>query len=315
MKIGIIDIGTNSVLLLVAEKKPTGDFDILDDQATITRLGQDIDSNRFFVSPAMDRTFVALKNYKEICHKNEVEKIVAVGTAAFRLAANAEIFLNRIQNELGLHIEVLSGPKEAEYSFLAASHSFKKAMPELNPIVIDIGGGSTEIIFNQKVKSKADKPFWAKSLPLGSVRLTEQFIHNDPATQKEIEALRKAIREVLSTELSDQKFPVRKKAMVSVAGTATTLAMIQQQLAVYDAKKIHHSVLEKTDLIRIIEKLASLRIKERQQMIGMEPLRADVLLAGACLLFELMEFLEFDQTYVSNTGLRFGLLERIEEFL
>src|SRR3990167_5841271 len=186
MNYAVIDIGTNTLILLIGKVKGKKLDKILLDQACITRLGQGLTENHFFISQAMNRTREVLVGFKKKCQEHDVKKIVAVGTAACRTAANAHIFIEAVAKDTPIKTQIISGDEEAEYTFLAVNHDFgdknKKA------IVADIGGGSTEIITGN-LGPKIKEPETTISLPMGSVLLTEMFVRSDPISQDEFHRL------------------------------------------------------------------------------------------------------------------------------
>lgn len=308
MTYAVIDIGTNTLLLLVAKaKKRPKKIVVIADRAIITRLGQGLTENHFFISEAMNRTLLALAGFKEICKTNKVKKIVAVGTAACRTAANVEVFIDRVREQLGIKIDVIKGDQEAEYAFAACWQDFGGKNKKL--LAIDIGGGSTEIITGP-VDAKKDRPKTVISLPLGSVRLTEQFVTTDPISTEGLNRLRVAVRNGLHDELEGfygASFDPGELTMIATAGTATTLAAIDLNLKTYSAKKVHGYKLKKQNLERMLLRLISMTVKERQGLPGMEPLRADVILAGALLLHEALCYFKKEEVIISDHGIRYGI--------
>ncbi len=306
----VIDVGTNTVILLIASQSKK-DLKILHDEAIITRLGQAVSEKHFFLPEAMKRTLTALQSFKETCKKHKVDKISVIGTAAFRAAANAEVFRTMVKKECGFKIDIITGDQEAQYTFEAATADFGKKHNKL--MVIDIGGGSTEIIMGETNAPKGKKkngPQSVISLVLGSVVMTEQYVTNDPIPDEDLTRLVLAIRNMLRDNLEDfypENFNAEEYTMVATAGTATTLAAIDQKMAIYNPQKIHGSLLSKKGLEALIETLASMTVKQRQTLPGCEPLRADVILAGAIILNELMKFFKKSETLISDRGLRYGV--------
>lgn len=280
---------------------------VLRDEAVITRLGQGLSENHFFDSVPMKRTIEALKKFKKTCDKLKVKKIVAVGTHACRTAANAKVFTGNVKKECGIKVDIITGNQEADLAFLSAWKDFGSKKKKL--IVVDIGGGSTEIITGP-ISSKKQQPANVISLPLGSVRLTEQCIRSDPISEEDFYKLHLATRNGLVDELDDfypASFAPEKYAMVATAGTATTLAALDKKIKKYLPNKIQGSILKKEKLEGLINELVQKNVKERQKMPGMEPLRADVILAGALLLNEILKYYKQEEVKVSDRGLRYGV--------
>ncbi|MDP2600898.1 MAG: Ppx/GppA phosphatase family protein [Deltaproteobacteria bacterium] len=297
MKMAVIDIGTHSVLLLIAQKNSDGNITVLADEATLTRIGEKMGSMHVFIPAAMERTLAVLKKYKAICNRHGVEKIIAVGTAAFRKAQNAKDFVEEVKQKTGIAIEIISGEREAALTWKAASTDFGSDI-----MVIDIGGGSTEIIMGPRT---GDHGPWTKSLGVGSVLLTEKYGQDYDK-----------LCEVIENELQVFPSPLEGEggrrpgegALVATAGTATTLGAIKKKMKVYHHNEIHGSKLSLDELKNIIADLRSKTIEERKKIPGLEPGRADVILAGSLLLLKTAEHFGFKEITVSDRGVRWGLL-------
>jgi exopolyphosphatase/guanosine-5'-triphosphate,3'-diphosphate pyrophosphatase len=247
---------------------------------------------------AMARGFQTLSQYMQCCRSMDVEKVLAVGTSALREAANTSDFLNMIQERLSLSIDVISGEEEALFSFLSVGRDLCSS--DRRPtLVVDVGGGSTEFILGKS--DRVDK--WT-SLPLGAVRMTEQFLHSDPASDEEWQRMEKAIRERLS-EIPRADEPVN---MVAVGGTATTLASVEQGLKTFDFEKIHRSRLTTEALRNQLLLYRSKTIEQRKNLPGLAPARADVIPAGGAILSMAMEELQCPSVLVSCHGVRYGVL-------
>jgi exopolyphosphatase/guanosine-5'-triphosphate,3'-diphosphate pyrophosphatase len=227
----------------------------------------------------------------------EVQQIFAAGTSALREAKNSDEFLKWIKEKLNLSIEVISGEEEAQLSFLAVVKDFQ--VREKSILVVDVGGGSTEFILG-----KCDQISQWISLPLGSVRFTEEFLRSDPVQEKEWEQMEKKIRKLLVN------IPHSKESlsMVAVGGTATTLASVEQGLEEFIPEKIHHFVLGKEALKNQLLLYQSKTIEERKKILGLSAARADVILAGGAILYLTMEELECPSVLISCHGVRYGLL-------
>jgi len=295
----IIDIGTNSVLLLIVD----ADKNVLVDEASVTRLGEGLAQKPFFLSQAMKRTLRVLKKYSEICKQHRVLKIHAVGTAAFRKAKNTSLFVAQVKQECGFEIEIISGEREAELTWKAASSNFGKDI-----VVIDVGGGSTEIVWYDStiVRSYSGKKLNVISIPIGSVVLTETFCHFDPVTKQEFQKLNEAILQ----QLQNQRTSVRayQRTIIATAGTATTLAAIDLGLKEYRHAEVHGHKLSIARLEEIIADLKSKTVAERKKIPGLHPQRADVILAGALILQIFAEQSAATVITVSDRGLRWGLV-------
>ena len=296
-----IDIGTNTVLLLVVEMKRKGAFRVLDDRAEITRLGEGVDRTRRIGSEGEERTVEALKSYLARCRDLGVDEVVAAGTSALRDAQNAGNFKLRLQQELGLDLRLLSGEEEAAYSYLAVQRGL--ALEEKEVLVVDVGGGSTELIWGQ-----AGALHRSISLDLGSVRLTERFLTSDPVRDEEYAGLTGAVDGELETLRRRWQVTGRFHAMVGIAGTFTTLAAIEKRLRQYSHSQVHGSRLSRTEVRRQLRLFKAKSVAERRLIPGLEPKRADVILAGAALIDRIMAFFRMDEVTVSDQGIRYGLL-------
>jgi len=301
MRVAAIDIGTNTILLLVAEVEAVGRITPLWQEQRITRLGRGVDRTRRLSPQAMAESFAVLEEYVKISHRLGAEKILAVGTSALREAKNRGQFTERVEQQLGLPIKVVSGEEEAQLTLLGALSN--KRHLEGNVLVVDIGGGSTEFILG-----RGDEILGLQSVEMGSVRLTERWVHHDPITDEEYEELVGSVRQQLKRV--DPLFRKEISYLVGVAGTVTTLAAMDQRMTVYDGEKIDGSGLELSALEKIIGELKRRTLAERMQMPGLEPRRADVILAGAVLLSETMHGFGSSRVIVSDRGVRFGIAVR-----
>ena len=291
-----IDIGTNTILLLIAEvdqKKMKPLFEA----ETVVRLGKGLQKNGIISDEAMKRGFQTLTQYLGRCQTMGVQKIFAIGTSVLREAKNSEDFLRMIKEKLDLSIEVISGKEEAQLSFLAVARDLKEL--KKSTLVIDVGGGSTEFILG-----KGDHITQWVSLPLGSVRFTEQFLLSDPVQEREWEQMEMEIRKLLITIPHPQKPLV----MVAVGGTATTLASVEQGLKEFIPEKIHRFVLKKQALKNQLHLYRSKTISERRKIPGLAAARADLILAGGAILYMAMEELKCESVLISCHGVRYGLL-------
>lgn len=301
-----IDIGTNAILCLIADIRDTGRFRVLDDLADIARLGQGVDHTGHISPEGEQRALEVLEYYRQHCQNLGVEEIVAVGTSALRDAANSSAVRARFRAKLGFDIRVISGSEEAAYSFLAVQRGLTFGDQEL--MVIDIGGGSTEFIRgNQLGVSRA------VSIDIGSVRLTERFLHSDPVKTEEVAPMVAAIDQELARLPARGIHADTKLTLVGIAGTFTTLAAVYKHLKRYSHGDVHGSTLALNEVRRQSELFQKLTIKERKDIVGMDPKRADVIFAGACLIERIMKDFHADRVIVSDQGVRYGLLHESAE--
>jgi len=295
-RVASIDIGTNTILLLIA-KVEGGKIHPLFEMETVARLGEGVQKNGTLLKEAMDRGLQTLAQYLKWCQEMEVQKFFVAGTSALREAKNSEDFLKLAKEKLNLSIEVISGEEEAQLSFLAVVEDLQEREKPI--LVVDVGGGSTEFILG-----KGDQISQWISLPLGSVRFTEEFLHSDPVQEDNWKKMEGRIREHL-VNIPHSQEPL---SMVAVGGTATTLASVEQGLEDFIAEKIHHFVLKKEALKNQLLLYRSKTIEERKKIAGLPIARADVILAGGTILYLAMEELNCPSVLISCHGVRYGLL-------
>jgi exopolyphosphatase/guanosine-5'-triphosphate,3'-diphosphate pyrophosphatase len=295
-----LDLGTNTTLLIIAEIRERGNFIVLDDQARITRLGEGVDRAGILSENAQRRTLAAIKDYAARCQELAVDEVVVVATSALRDAANRAEFTKRLEQQSGLQLRILSGEEEARYSFEAVCGGLDLQGKKV--LAVDVGGGSTELIWGRD--GKVD--YWT-SLQLGSVRLTERYLVSDPTTEQECIQVRLCIDQELGQRRD--AFPFTKpQVTVGIAGTFTTLAAITRGLTTYSHSEVHGSRLARAEVKRQIGLFKEKTISERKQITGLDPGRADVILAGALLIDRVMAFFEIKEVWVSDQGVRYGVL-------
>lgn len=300
------DIGTNTILCLIAEIRDTGRFRVLDDLAEIVGLGQGVDQTRLISPEAERRALNVLQRFVDQCRTLGVEEMTAVGTSALRDAKNSDQVRRGFRDDLGLDVRVLSGAEEAAYSFLAVQRGLPLANREL--LVIDIGGGSTEFIRGNDLGVAR-----AVSIDMGSMRLTERFIHSDPVERAEAETLITAIDRELAMLPSRGIDASSGVALVGIAATFTTLAAMEKRLATYSHSEIHGSRITAQQVRAQVSSLQIKTIAQRKGIIGLDPNRAEVIFAGACLIDRIMKFYGKDEMLVSDQGVRYGLLHEAAE--
>jgi len=303
MNLATIDVGTNTTLLLVARTEH--EVAPLEEKAEITRLGRGIGHSGVLGAAGIARTLEVLRDYATTARAYKAP-IRAVGTEALRRARNARAFLDPAAEILGAPIEVIDGAREAALSFRAVQQSFPAEAARGPMVVVDIGGGSTEII----VSDRAEVRFHT-SLPLGSVRLTERHLRADPPAVAELTALETEV----AAALAAVPFPAPGSAtLIGVAGTVTSLGAMVQRLNSYDPTRVHGFVLSRTALEVEIAILSASTQSERERMPGLDPRRADVILAGALILLGVARAAGAPHIVVSDRGIRWGLLyETIEQ--
>ncbi len=292
-----IDIGSNSLLLLV--RSPAGET--IHDEARVVGLGRGLGDRGLFRPDRMDAAIAVLKDYATQAADLGVPAtdVSAVATSAARRALNAQSFIARVQEETGLRVRIIAGTEEARLTWLGALDGL--AMPLGSTAVLDLGGGSTEVVVGE-----GDRLLFRASLELGSVRQTEAFFgeHPDRYDPRDLGRLRQSVDDSLAP-LRDTPRP---RNVIAVAGTATTLAAMQLGLTAWDRDRVHGSRLTRSDLRRFIDRLLASDRDERRLAAAVAPDRADYLLAGACILEAALGALHRESLLVSDGGVRQGLL-------
>jgi exopolyphosphatase/guanosine-5'-triphosphate,3'-diphosphate pyrophosphatase len=302
-----IDIGTNTLRLLVAETGPDT-FQELCSERKITRLGQDLDRTAMLSRDARQRSIIALLDFRDSIRRYDVLQTASIGTSALRKASNTHEFIDDVKKSTGLNIRVITGKEEARLTLLGVSRMLKGVRTATcddylrSSLVIDIGGGSTEIIM-----TRPDAEPESVSLALGAVYLTERFIEHDPPSRKELEMIRRTVRVELGIH---DKILGRDPAgvFVGTAGTVTTLAAMKQELTEYDPEKINRFILTRAAIDDIVTVLSRSMLKERKNIPGLESGREDIILAGAIVAQEIMERYGHSMMVVSDWGLREGVI-------
>lgn len=297
-----IDVGTNTVLLLVAERRGDG-FAPLAERAEITRLGRGVDRSGRLDPAAIRETVEVLARYAAEARSLGAEGVACVATSAARDASNGEEFFSAAERAAGVRPEVISGEEEARLVYESAWRDFGAPAGAAAALaVLDVGGGSTEFTWG-----RGPRPEARTSLRIGAVRLTERVAPRDPVPPGDLESLRAGAREALAA-LASARPRLAGARLVAVAGTVTTLAAVEQALPAYDAGAVHGSTLDLEALERLLARLAALPLAERALLPGMEPKRADVIVAGCVVVLEAMRATGFDRLTVSDRGVRWGLL-------
>lgn len=297
MRVAAIDVGTNSTRLLVAEEAPGG-FRPVDRRMVITRLGQGVDSRRVLAPEALDRTLSTIADYAAICGELDVTKMRVTGTSAVRDAVNRADFFEGVRMLTGKEPELLSGDEEARATFLGTLSDLNESGPVL---VIDIGGGSTELIVG------TGRPERLVSLDVGCVRMLEKHLASDPPAADELAALRAEVTALLDDVKGDLAVPQGVRA-IGVAGTVTQLAALKAGLPVYDPDVTHHLLLSHGDVRRLARRLGSLTYAQRVRTKALERGRADVIVAGAEILLVILEVFDIAELLVSERDILEGLV-------
>ncbi|MCC6215485.1 MAG: Ppx/GppA family phosphatase [Polyangiaceae bacterium] len=295
-RVAAIDIGTNSVLLLVVERR--GDRLVtVEDVATITRLGEGVGASGALTAAARARTLACLESYAGRLARARVDRLEVVGTSAMRDARGGREFAAEAGALLGVTPRVISGEEEAALTFSGALRGLGL---EGDATVFDVGGGSTEIV----VGAVGRAPSAACSLQLGSVRLHERHFASDPPSPDEVARLRADVTAALRSA------PPPRGPLVGVAGTVTSLAALALGLRDYDPSRIHGAALSAVTVTDQASRLRALTIAGRRELTGLDPRRADVIAAGATLVEGVMGWAGARELVVSDGGVRWGLVLR-----
>ena len=302
-RLATVDIGTNTLLLLVGEVGADGVVRAVRDECRFGRLGQGLDRSGRLADEAIERSLAIAREFRGYLDDAGVEAVAAVGTQALREASNASDFLVPAQELLGTRIEVIGGEREAELVYRSVAAAF----PELaagDLVVADVGGGSTEVIAGRGGVITS-----LVSLPIGAVRLSERHLHGDPPAADEARALVADIDEHLGR--LDPDLAGAGAALVGTAGTATTLAAVAQRLPAYDASRVQGFRLARAEVERLVARFLELTLAEKRRLPGLEPQRADVIAGGAAIYARLAAHLGADAMITSDRGVRWGLLHEL----
>ncbi len=291
-----IDVGTNTLRLLVAEAVGPDDFTILHEEQEITRLGEGLIPSRLLQDGPRRRSLVVLKRFAEVARRFKTGQVVAVGTSAVREATNREEIIKEIALETGLILQVIDGKEEARLTLLGVCHGLRLASRRV--LVMDVGGGSTEFVL-----AKGEAIEAIVSTGLGVVKLTEQHLLSDPPTAGELRTLQQTV--VARIDRLRRELPgLDDTQFIGTAGTVTTLAAIDLALVTYDRERVQGHCLSLARVRELLHRLASLPLRERRQLPGLESGRADIILAGAAIVAASLERLGYKEIRVSDGGLR-----------
>lgn len=300
MRVAAIDIGTNTILMLIADVDRNNSLRVIRDEHAIARLGEGVDDSKRIAEKAVERALTILEQHRSIADREKVERIVACGTSALRDATNRDEVVELVRERVGINIEVISGEEEAELTYTGAVSVFIAADRQYEFLVLDIGGGSTELTYGKGLSVKS-----RSSLDVGCVRLTERVLRSAPPTIEALHAAQSLIRDHIS---NIKKQPSAR--MIGVAGTLTTLAALDLNLKYFDPMKVGGHLLSLENVKSVFQKFSRMTVDEIAAFPQVLPGRADVLLAGVMILVEVMETLGANEITVSERGLRYGLAMR-----
>jgi exopolyphosphatase/guanosine-5'-triphosphate,3'-diphosphate pyrophosphatase len=290
--VAVVDIGSNSVRLLIAQQTPSG-IEELVRETNVTRLGQGVDTAGRLAEDAIQRTYAVLDRYALQIAEHECQHRIAVLTSAVRDSANGEAFAESVRRDYGLETHILQGAEEARLTYLGATS--ERDPDDTTPtLVVDIGGGSTELII-----VVGPEVHFRVSTQAGVVRQTERHLHDDPPTREQMDALSADVREILADNVPAEVRTAVQQG-IAVAGTATSLAAIAQHLDPYDPERVHGFRISTAECRRILEELASMPLEQRRQVPGLHPDRAPTIIAGVLIFAEVVRLFGLDQIEVSE---------------
>ncbi len=299
VRLGAIDIGTNSIRLIVAEVEPDGRYRVLDEEREMTRLGHGLFARGRLASEPMERSLVALAKMKVVADGFMVAELRAVATSAVREASNGRAFCQEVRRRCGLRVEIITGEEEAQFALRSARSHFDLAGRSV--AIVDIGGGSMEVTLT--AGAVVDDVF---TLPLGAVRLTERYDAAGTLSSKRWRKLRRGIDRVLDEQL--RKPPFHPEIMIGSGGTFTNLAAMAQLERESTARPVQGYAMTRAEIVHLLHRLRATPLPERREIPGLNPRRADIIVAGTAAVARLAKRLGTQQILINTGGLRDGLL-------
>lgn len=298
MKIGTIDIGTNSMRLLIADYN-NGKIENRKKYINTTRIGQGVDKEGYIREEVLQRNINALEEFANICKVEECQAIYCMGTSALRDSKNGNVFVDRAKQKTNIDVEIISGNEESNLGFMGVLEGLDT---DEQILVIDIGGGSTEFIVGDIEGIK-----FAKSENVGALRMTEKFLAKDPIDTNEFSNMSKFIYSEIKDTIDYIKSKQIKK-IVGIGGTITSLSAMNQELEVYSMEKIHNSEVSIKNIKDILQNLKQMTLNDKKTLKGLQPKRADIITAGVEILNIIMENLEIEKIIVSEYDNLEGLM-------
>lgn len=295
-RIGIIDIGSNSIKFFVGEKREDGTIATIIDENDIARLGEGLKDTGRISDEALERNAQSVAAFAAKAKENGAEQIISIGTMALRTASNSADFVKRVKELCDVDVQIIPGEEEARLSYLAILSGMP--VPDGDLIIFDTGGGSTEFIFG-----KGTELVKCFSVNLGAIRITEKFFADDPVAEGSVEA---AIRQI-DEEFAAAGVEGRPVKLVGMGGTVTSMGAVKHKMVVYDPDVIQGSALTRADIAEQIREYSARTIEQRRELPGLQPKRAEVILAGACILQDIIDHLGVDELTISDRGVRHGL--------
>ncbi|MBI5788408.1 MAG: Ppx/GppA family phosphatase [Candidatus Schekmanbacteria bacterium] len=298
-RLAVIDVGSNTVRLLVIEGTDVRNYRVLHQAQDITRLGEGLEAGKPFLPQAQERTLSVLQNFSLKAKALGAQTIWAMGTSAMRRASNGKEFIAQVEKTCGLEFTVVSGQDEARITLQGIETALN--LQGRSYLAIDIGGGSTEFILTDG-QGRIQELF---SLEIGAVSLTERFLKSDPPQAVECSKLLHYVQQELSAHIA--KF-CPAILVVGTAGTITTLAAVAQKMEKYDPKKINNYVLSRQQISAVLNNFINQPLDLRRKTPGLEPKRADIIIAGTVIILTILEILQAGELIVSDAGFREGIM-------
>lgn len=300
MKIGTIDIGTNSMRLLIADYNDNK-IENRKKYINTTRIGQGVDQDGYITNEALERNLKALKEFSDKCNEEKCEKVYCMGTSALRDSKNGQDFINEAKKLTNIDVKIICGKEESNLGFIGVLEGTEGDKKE-DILVIDIGGGSTEFVVGNEDGIK-----FCKSENVGALRMTEKFITTDPISDEEFNSMTSFIEDTISSTINKLE-TMNISKLVGIGGAITSLSAINQQLEVYSMEKVHNSVVTKKDLEKILQNLKIMTLNDKKTLKGLQPKRADIITAGVKILHIVMEKLEIEKIMISEYDNLEGLM-------
>lgn len=299
-----IDIGTVTTRLLIADVVD-GRIDEVERRTVVTHLGEGLRATGELSDAAVGRVAAAVASFVEDIERTKATEVVAVATSAARDASNGRAFLERLET-MGVRPRIIAGATEARLAFVGATY----AVDDDDVLIADLGGGSTELVFGSARTgddgTRTVDIESARSVDVGSRRVLDAFLHHDPPTCDELEAARAWVSDEMRPYFDALR--ARPRTLITLAGTGTTLSAVSQRLAVYDPERVHGSRLNGGDVADMRDELAAMTVEQRRGVVGMDPARAEVIVAGAVILEVIMGLAGVDSTVVSEHDILYGLV-------
>lgn len=293
----IIDIGSNSIKFFVGELAADKTIKTILDTNDIARLGEGLDATGIISPEAMERNVASVAAFAAKAKELGADQIVSVGTMALRKAGNSAEFVEKVKKACGVEVQIIPGEEEARLSYLAILSGLPLEK-DADLVVFDTGGGSTEFIYGKGTEMV--KRF---SVNLGAVRITENYLKADPVSSDDVKA---AIAQI-DREFAEAGVEGRPAKLVGMGGTVTSMGAVKHKMVKYDPAVIQGSTLTRADIEEQIAEYSKRTVEERKELPGLQPKRADVILAGACILKVITDRLGADGLTISDRGLRHGL--------